>query len=81
MSFRLYESAWVQIEGVEKPAQVHKDRINPAAFNVEGFQYDIDARALSETSGAPRLLSILSFQAIREAGLHGNYRPSGAFED
>lgn len=81
MSFRLYESAWVQIEGVEKPAEVHRDRLSPAAFNVEGFQYDIDARALPGTSGAPRLLSILSLQAIREAGLHGHYRPGGAFED
>ncbi len=74
MSFRLYESAWVQVEGFDEPAQAHKDRSNLAAFNVMGFQYDIDARPLPSSPGAPRLLSLLSLQAIREAGLSSGYR-------
>lgn len=73
MSFRLYESAWVQLDGVDQPFQVHKDPANPAAFNVGGHQYDIDARPLTRTSDAPRIASILSIQAAREAGLRSNY--------
>lgn len=73
MSFRLYESAWVRIEGLDEPAQVHRDRTNLAAFNVGGFQYDIDARPLPTSGGAPRLLALLSLQAVREAGLSSGY--------
>ncbi len=73
MSFRLYESAWVCLEGVEQPVQAHKDRDNMAGFNVGGYQYDIDARALPTSHGAPRISSILSLQDVREAGLRTNY--------
>ena len=69
MRFRLYENAWVQIDGVEQPVQAHKDPINRAAFNVGGYQYDIDARAMPGETNAPALVSILSLADIREAGL------------
>ncbi len=69
MSFRLYESAWVRIEGVDQPAQAQKDPINRAAFNVGGFQYDIDARAMPGETNAPALVGILSLADIRAAGL------------
>ena len=73
MSFRLYESAWVQVDGADLPLQVHKNPANPAAFDVGGFQYDIDARPLAKASDAPRIVSILSIQAAREAGLRSHY--------
>jgi len=79
VNFRLYESAWVQVEGLEHPAQVHKDRSNPAAFDVAGFKYDIDARALFPGDGAPRLMSLLSLKAVRDASLQGEYRPNGNY--
>ncbi len=69
MSFRLYENAWVQVEGLDAPVQVRKDRTNPGAFNVAGALYDIDARPLPPVDGAPRLVSLLSLQAVRELGL------------
>ncbi len=71
MTFRLYESAWVAVEGVENPVLVHRDPSNRAAFDVGGFSYDIDARALAQM--APPILSILSVQAVREAGLSSQY--------
>ncbi len=70
---RLYESAWVRVDGVEAPVQVQKDRANPAAFNVGDYQYDIDGRALKTAPDAPRIVSILSLQAVREAGLRQDY--------
>jgi hypothetical protein len=73
MSFRLYESAWVVVEGVEAPCQVHKDADNLAAFNVDGFQYDIDARPLRTSVGAPAILRILSIQDAKEFGLRSHY--------
>lgn len=75
MSFRLYESAWVTVEGAELPQQVHKDPVNRAVFNVGGFRYDIDARAVDRD--APPIVSILSLQAVREAGLSSNYGKAG----
>lgn len=73
MSFRLYESAWVVVEGVEQPLQVHRNLLNRAAFDVGGFQYDIDARALRPDAATPQILSILSLEAVRDAGLRSNY--------
>ena len=73
MSLRLYESAWVVVEGAAQPVQVHRDPVNRAAFQVGDFQYDIDARPLPVHSGAPAILSILDLQASREAGLPSNY--------
>ncbi|ESQ76680.1 hypothetical protein ABAC402_03115 [Asticcacaulis sp. AC402] len=71
MNFRLYESAWVVVEGSDAAMQAHRDPLRPGAFRVGEFSYDIDARALSPE--APKLLSILSLQAAREAGLRSNY--------
>jgi hypothetical protein len=76
MSIRLYESAWVDLEGHERPLQVHKDARNPAAFNVGDFQYDIDGRPLDMSVGAPKILGIYNLQAAKEAGLKADYRPS-----
>ena len=73
MSFRLYESAWVLIEGNPEPMQVHKDAANLGIFNVGGHQYDIDARPLARSVGTPNILSILSLQAVKEAGLVSRY--------
>ena len=73
MSFRLYDSAWVRIEGVEDPVQVRKDRQAPGVFIAAGHAYDIDARPLPASNAAPKLLAILSIQAVHEAGLRSGY--------
>jgi hypothetical protein len=73
MSFRLYESAWVYVEGDPNPNQVHKDAANLGVFNVGGHQYDIDARPLPRATGTPTILSILSLQDARAAGLSSHY--------
>ena len=73
MSFRLYESAWVRVEGIEEPVRVHKDPRNPGTFRVADHAYDIDARPMTRDSGAPDIVSILSVQAAREAGLSTAY--------
>lgn len=41
MATRLYESAWVRIEGSEQPHQVRRDRRNAGAFHIGGHAYDI----------------------------------------
>ncbi|MEI9904040.1 MAG: hypothetical protein WDN06_08670 [Asticcacaulis sp.] len=73
MSFRLYESAWVYLEGLDEPVQVRRDPVNRAAFHVGSFPYDIDARPLSPGRATPHILSILSLEAVRAAGLHSHY--------
>ncbi len=73
MSFRLYDSAWVQVDGVEEPVQAHKNLRVPGTFLVHGHAYDIDARPLASSSGAPAIRAILSIQAAREAGLRSHY--------
>lgn len=70
---RLYESAWVLIEGHEQPLQVSRDRSNAAVFNVGDWQYDIDARPFKTNPDAPPVVKILSLQAAREAGLRQDY--------
>ncbi|EGF89233.1 hypothetical protein ABI_45800 [Asticcacaulis biprosthecium C19] len=77
-NFRLYESAWVLVEGLEAPVQVHKDPGKPGAFRVGEHLYDIDARAM--TAGSPKLLSILSLQAMSGAGLLGRSNTMAAKE-
>jgi hypothetical protein len=72
-SFRLYERAWVLIEGYETAQQVHKDAAYPGQFVVAGHRYDIDARAVPQASSSPAILSLLSLQAAAEAGLHSDY--------
>ncbi len=69
MAIRLYQSAWVRVEGNDSPLQVERDRKNAAAFNVGDFQYDIDGRPLTPSSGSPAIVTVLSLQAAREAGL------------
>lgn len=73
MSIRLYESAWVTVEGVEEPCQVHRDPSNRAVFIANGHRYDVDARAFSKDGDTPPILSILSLQAMRESGLRSGY--------
>ncbi len=73
MAIRLYESAWVRVQGIEEPLQVRRDPKNAAAFNVGDYQYDIDARPLRGAVGAPEILSVLSLQSVREAGLATSY--------
>lgn len=73
MSFRLYESAWVHVEGLDHPVRVFKDRQLAGSFIVEGHRYDIDARALSSDHSAPRLTGLLSMQDVREVGLRCDY--------
>lgn len=70
---RLYETAWVQLNGQEQPLQVHKDRSNAAIFNVGDYQYDIDGRPMRTTPDAPRIVKILSLQEARELGLRQDY--------
>jgi hypothetical protein len=69
--FRLYESAWVVVDGGDKPAQVRKHPGKPGYFQVGEFTYDIDACTVD--AGAPRLLSVLNLEAAREARLHSDY--------
>jgi hypothetical protein len=73
MSFRLYASAWVRVDGVDTPVLVQKDPRHPGAFLVGDYSYDIDARPLAPASGAPAITSILSMQAVHEAGLRNTY--------
>ncbi len=73
MSFRLYESAWVMVEGADAPCQVHKDPSNMAVFIANGQRYDVDARPIARDGTTPVILSILSLQAMREAGLRSDY--------
>ncbi len=73
MAIRLYQSAWVLIEGDDKPLQVQRDRKNAAAFNVGDYQYDIDGRRLRASDPAPAIVAVLSLQAAREAGLATDY--------
>ena len=73
MSFRLYASAWVRVDGVDEPVLVQKDPHRPGAFLIGDHAYDIDARPLAPASGAPAIASILSIQAVHEAGLRNIY--------
>jgi len=73
MSFRLYAGAWVRVDGLDAPVRVQRDPRRPGAFLVAGHVYDIDARATPPSAGAPAIASILSIQAVREAGLRTAY--------
>ena len=73
MGIRLYDSAWVIVEGQAQPFQVSKDTRNPAAFNVGEHQYDIDGRPLASASDAPKIVSLHSLQSAKEAGLRTQY--------
>ena len=69
MGTRLYDTAWVSVEGVEQPLQVRKDKRNPAAFVVGDYFYDIDGRAMGSQGPVPRILTVHSLQSAREIGL------------
>jgi len=73
MSFRLYASAWVRVDGIDEPVLVQKDPQHPGTFRVADHSYDIDARPVTAASGAPAITSILSVQAVAEAGLRSAY--------
>jgi len=73
MSFRLYESAWVRVEGHEEPLQAHKHATNAGVFVVGDYHYDIDARAVGADPATPAIVSILNLEAIRDAGLRSGY--------
>lgn len=73
MSFRLYESAWVRIEGRDEPLQAHKHGTEAGVFVVGDYRYDIDARATAANPAAPPIVSILSLEAVRDAGLRSGY--------
>ncbi len=73
MAIRLYESAWVRVEGSESALLVQRDRKNAAAFHVGDHQYDIDGRPLRRGDPAPAIIAVLSLQAAREAGLATEY--------
>lgn len=74
MTIRLYDSAWVAVEGVERPLQVQKDARNPAAFNIGDFQYDIDGYPIRQNDVAPRITKLHTIQSAKEAGLSTDYR-------
>ena len=73
MSFRLYESAWVRVDGFDEPFQVRKDPQRLGTFLVAGHSYDIDARPVTPSAEVPAIASLLSVQAVREAGLRSSY--------
>ncbi len=66
---RLYDSAWVRIEGSDAPVQVFKDKRNAALFDVGDHQYDIDGRPVPGNASAPALVNLLSLSEIRERAL------------
>ncbi|ESQ87814.1 hypothetical protein ABENE_16815 [Asticcacaulis benevestitus DSM 16100 = ATCC BAA-896] len=74
MGIRLYDSAWVELDGNGEPCLVRKDPKNSAIFNVGAYQYDIDGRPLSGDRSAPAILRLHSLQSAREAGLRSEYR-------
>ncbi|GGZ32366.1 hypothetical protein GCM10011273_18120 [Asticcacaulis endophyticus] len=71
MSVRLYDSAWVMVEGSDVPMAVRKDLRNLANFRVGEFTYDIDGRAVADQIGTPAITAILSLQAVQEAKQRG----------
>ena len=75
MAIRLYDSAWVNLEGGAEPQQVRKDRKNAAAFNIGGYLYDIDGFAMNGQVGAPRIVLVHNLQSAKEAGLRMDYNP------
>lgn len=73
MGIRLYDSAWVLLEGRAEPFQVRKGERNPAVFNVAEYQYDIDGRAMKSIIDAPTIVRLHTLQSAREAGLRIAY--------
>ncbi len=71
MSIRLYDTAWIELEGHSAPVQVRRDTARPEIFRGAGFEYDIDGRpkGAPDTDAAPRVIRILNLQTVRETGL------------
>jgi len=55
MSIRLYDTAWIELEGQAGPVGEHA--------------YDIDGRADISVATSPRIVRVLSLQTVREVGL------------
>lgn len=67
MSIRLYDTAWIEIEGQATPVQVRRDLQRHDVFRVGEHAYDIDGRPGSEET--PAIVRVLSLQSVREVGL------------
>lgn len=71
---RLYDTAWVRVEGSEDtPIQAFKNLRNPALFDIAGYQYDIDGRPAPGSAGAPALAGLLSLSEVQTLGLSSGY--------
>jgi len=66
---RLYDSAWLRIDGSDAPVQAFKNKRNFALFDIGDHQYDIDGRPAPGTPSAPALVNRLSLSEIRELAL------------
>jgi len=69
MSIRLYDTAWIELEGRAEPVQVRRDAQRHDVYHVGDHAYDIDGRAAPAASASPRILRVLSLQSVREVGL------------
>ena len=69
MSIRLYDTAWIELEGHSAPIQVRRDSDRPDIFRGGGFEYDIDGRPKAAIEMTPRVVRILNLQTVRETGL------------
>ncbi len=67
MSIRLYDTAWIELEGHAAPVQVRRDIQRHDVFRVGDHAYDIDGRPGSDET--PRIIRVLSLQSVREVGL------------
>ena len=69
MSIRLYDTAWIELEGLPAPVQVRRDAQRHDVYRVGEHAYDIDGRADVSAAGSPRIVRVLSLQSVREVGL------------
>ncbi len=69
MSIRLYDTAWIELEGQATPIQARRDTFRHDVFHVGDHAYDIDGRPVSATPDQPRIVRVLSLQSVREIGL------------
>lgn len=69
MSIRLYDTAWIELEGQAEPVQVRRDAQRHDIYRVGDHAYDIDGRATPAAQASPRIMRVLSLQSVREVGL------------
>lgn len=69
MSIRLYDTAWIELEGHATPVQVRRDLARHDVFRAGDLAYDIDGRPDLSVGDAPRIVRVLSLQSVREVGL------------